>query len=64
MAHYSEAFSTQPGSCFRFIHSGVGHAAHCPEPVVVHGVFTDAKGRKIGVDACAEHAGELSDQPS
>jgi hypothetical protein len=30
MAHYAEAFYVEPGHCFRFVHSGVGHAKHCP----------------------------------
>ena len=39
MAHYAEAFAVTPGQCFRFAHSGVGHAAHCREPVVCRGWF-------------------------
>jgi hypothetical protein len=45
MPHYAEAFSVIPGQCFRFVHSGVGHAQHCREPVVCYGRFTDAKGK-------------------
>jgi len=33
MAHYAEAFYVQPGQRFRFVHNGVGHAKHCPEPM-------------------------------
>ena len=59
MPHYAEAFSVQPGRCFRFVHSGVGHAAHCREPVVVTGTFIDNKGRPWTVDACEGHRQEL-----
>jgi hypothetical protein len=60
MAHYAEAFSVEPGQCFRFIHSGVGHAAHCREPVVTRGPFVDAKGKRWRADACAAHSQELT----
>lgn len=60
MAHYAEAFSVQPGRCFRFVHAGAGHAKHCPEPVVGHGQFVDGNGKQWQVDACAEHAEELT----
>jgi hypothetical protein len=56
MPHYAEAFYAQPGQCFRFVHSGVGHAQHCPEPVTHHGVFVDAKGKRWRVEACATHS--------
>jgi hypothetical protein len=49
MTHYASAFYVQPGQCFRFVHSGVGHAAHCREPVVVHGTFIDGKGRRVSL---------------
>ena len=61
----------RPG--FRFVHSGVGHASHCREPIVRHGRFKDGKVKRWTVDACAEHANELaggvrfmdrSDEPS
>jgi hypothetical protein len=45
MAHYTEAFSVQTGQCFRFVHNGVGHAKHCPEPVTRRGQFVDARGK-------------------
>ena len=56
MAHYAEAFSVHPGQCFGFLHNGVGHAKHCPEPVNRHGTFVDGKGKGWDVDACNEHA--------
>lgn len=46
--------------CFRIVHSGVGHASHCGEPVVRRGQFIDGKGKRWAVDACAEHAEELT----
>ena len=57
--HYAEAFSIQPGRCFRFVGKGVGHAAHCREPVVARGTFVDGNGRRWEVDACEGHREEL-----
>ena len=56
MPHYAEAFSVQPGQCFRFVHNGVGHAKHCPAPATRHGTFVDGKGKRWEVDTCDEHA--------
>ena len=61
MAHYAEAFYVAPGQCFRFVHNGVGHAKHCPEPVVSRGQFTDRTGKRWQVEACREHAEEPND---
>ena len=61
MAHYAEAFYVAPGQCFRFVHSGVGHAKHCPDPVVSRGQFTDKTGKRWQVEACREHADEPND---
>jgi hypothetical protein len=60
MDHYAQAFFVEPDHCFRFVHSGVGHAAHCPEAVVWNDQFTDGGNKRWQVDACAEHAEELS----
>ncbi|MGA8726815.1 MAG: hypothetical protein WB565_17410 [Acidimicrobiales bacterium] len=60
MTHYAEAFYVEPGTCFRFRHNGVGHAAHCRKPVVARGQFIDGSGKRWRVDACEEHAEELS----
>jgi hypothetical protein len=57
--HYTEAFSVQEGRCFRFLHTGLGHATHCPEPVVARGTFIDKSGKRWKVDACEKHRGEL-----
>jgi hypothetical protein len=61
MAHYAEAFYVAPGQCFRFVHNGVGHAKHCPEPVVSRGTFADGTGKRWKVQACREHADEPRD---
>ena len=61
MAHYAEAFFVAPGQCFRFVHNGVGHAQHCPEPLVSRGTFTDRMGKRWQVEACREHAEEPND---
>lgn len=58
--HYAEAVYVEPGRCFRFVHSGVGHAAHRPDPVIGRGQFVDGKGKRWKVDACANHFGELT----
>ncbi len=60
MTHYAEAFYVAPGQCFRFVHNGVGRAAHCREPVARRGLFVDGKGKRWTVDACAEHADGLT----
>jgi hypothetical protein len=62
MAHYPEAFAVLPGQCFRFVHSGVGHASHCRDPVVCRGRFKDRAGKWHWVEACLEHGGELVDE--
>jgi hypothetical protein len=59
MSHYAEAFFVQPGQCFRFTHSGVGHAAHCRGAIVQRGQFVDNKGKKWVVDACDVHSQDL-----
>jgi hypothetical protein len=59
MDQCDEAFSVQPGRCFRFVRSGAGHATHCRGSVVVRGTFIDAKGRQWDVDACQGHREEL-----
>ena len=61
MPYYAEAFSVTPGQCFRFTHSGVGHASHCREPVICRGRFEDRAGKWHWVEACAEHGAGLVD---
>lgn len=60
MSHYAEAFSTIPGQCLRFTHSGQGHASHHREPVVQQGRFTDGIGKTWAVESCADHVEDLT----
>ena len=60
MSHYAQAFYVEADRCFRFIHSGVGHASHCREPVSERGQFVDAQGKWWTVEACSEHGDELT----
>jgi hypothetical protein len=58
--HYANAFTINPGRCFRMIRlAGVGHPHHCHEPVAWHGRFRAADNRLYRVDACEGHADEL-----
>lgn len=53
------AFRAKAGRCFRFIHTETGQ--WCSERVVATGTFKDSRGTWWTVDACPEHAGELTD---
>ena len=58
--HYANAFSFDPGRCFRMVQlPGVGHPMHCPEPVTTHGRWRSAADQLYRVDACDGHKGEL-----
>jgi hypothetical protein len=58
--HYAEAFTLSPGRCFRMVQlPGVGHPAHCSQPIAWHGRFRAADKRLYRVDACEDHADEL-----
>jgi hypothetical protein len=46
MPHYAEAFCVIPGQCFRFVHSGFGHAIHCHQRVASRGRFKDRAGMR------------------
>ncbi len=63
--HYAEAFSTDPGQCFRFVSSAVpgaqGAPHHCPLPVALRGTFIDARGVSHRVSACLGHGDALED---
>jgi len=37
-----------------------GHTMHCPEPVVARGRFRSESSKAYTVDACAQHADELT----
>jgi hypothetical protein len=60
MPHYAEAFSVIPGHCFRFSHSGQGHACHCSHPATIHDRFVDRAGKTWTVDACIDHAEDVN----
>ncbi len=55
-----ELVTTFPGRCFRYVDADNGHTRRCPNQTVCTGTFTDRTGKRWTVDACAEHAGELS----
>lgn len=56
-AHYANAFTIDPGRCFRMIQlEGVGHPMHCPEPIAWHGRFRANDDKLYRVDACQGHA--------
>ncbi len=63
--YYAEAFSTDPGGCFRFVSSAVpgaqGMPHHCPLPVSLRGTFVDATGRRHWVSACMDHGDGLEE---
>jgi len=60
MAHYANAFTIEPGRCFRMVQQvGVGHPAHCPGPVTTRGRWRSAAEQLFRVDACDDHAREL-----
>ena len=60
----ADAFSTMPGQGFRTLRSATpvaqGSPHHCPLPVVFQGTFTAKDGKRHHVEACIEHAGDLS----
>ena len=56
----AEVFTTFPGQCYRFFDDDDGQPRHCTGRAVHTGRFTDAGGSTWTVDACEEHAGELS----
>ena len=55
----TERFTTFPGRCFRYVDSDNGHTRHCPEQTVHARHYTDSRGNRWTVDACAEHVAEL-----
>jgi hypothetical protein len=58
----AEKFTTFPGKCFRYSDAETESAQPCRNRVVRTGAFTDSSGKKWTVDACAEHAEELTGQ--
>ena len=62
-AVYGNAFSAQSVRCFRMIYEEVTtRPTHCPGEVQTRGWWRDNGDRWWTVDACREHAGELSDR--
>jgi hypothetical protein len=57
----TERFTTFPGKCFRYVEAENGQPRHCSKQAVHTGHFTDSKGKNWTVDACADHAEELTD---
>jgi hypothetical protein len=54
-------FYVGEGRCWRMVHSGVGHAAHCREAVAWTGRYVNPKGKRYQVWACDQHVEELED---
>jgi hypothetical protein len=57
--HYAEAFSPQPGRCFRLVGDAAGRPEHCSEPPAWSGIFRDQEGKPHRVEACQGHRGGL-----
>ncbi len=51
-----EAFSPQPGRCFRMVYTVQLQADYCRQPPAWKGQWQDANGRWWYVEACREHA--------
>lgn len=60
----TEAFTTFPGRCFRYVVAENGRSRHCPNRALHTGQYTDAKGVVWTVDACPEHAEDPSFRPA
>jgi hypothetical protein len=59
-----DAFSPQPGRCFRMVQSRQLQADHCYEPPAWKGIWVDVKGRSWYVEACAKHAPKVTSGPA
>ena len=53
-----EAFSPQPGRCFRMVQSRQLQATHCRGEPAWKGQWQDRSGRSWYVEACRDHAAE------
>jgi len=64
MTHNNDAFITMPGQGVRTVRSATpgaqGSPHHCPLPVVFQGTFAAKDRKRHHVEACIEHAGDLS----
>jgi len=62
------SFTIESGRCFSMVRDPVperrGHPMHCPERVVARGRFRAESKKVYVVDACTEHAGELTQAKS
>jgi hypothetical protein len=65
VGYYAEAFSPQPGRCFRMVTNPTpgaqGSPCHCPQWATVRGTFTDTTGHRWRCESCPDHAGPLTD---
>ncbi len=57
---WGEAFSPQPGRCYRMVYSAQLQADHCRRPRAWKGIWRDRTGRNWYVEACREHAPKVS----
>jgi hypothetical protein len=55
-----EAFSPQPGRCFRMVQSRQLQATHCYQSPVWKGFWRDRLGRSWYVEACRDHAPKVA----
>ena len=55
-----EAFSPQPGRCFRMVYSVQLQADYCRQPPAWKGQWQDVNGRWWYVEACREHAPKVA----
>jgi hypothetical protein len=57
--HFAEAFSTEPGLCYRLVQSLGGQPQQCRQLVVCQGRYRGRNGRWHSVWACEDHQGGL-----
>jgi hypothetical protein len=53
--HFAEAFSTEPGLCYRLVQGQGGQPQQCHQPVVWRGRYRAGNGRWYRIWACDEH---------
>jgi hypothetical protein len=65
-AYYAEAFTLQPGRCFRLVdqHGGGAGPTHCPKPAAWRGWWRAPNGRRYRVEACQDHQPAPADSPA
>jgi hypothetical protein len=54
----------RPGRCFRYVYGNGrnGNPAPCPEPVRWRGSVVNPAGKRIAVEVCERHAGDVADR--